>query len=444
MGVRWIALACAVLVVAVPGVAVASTGRTELVSVSSGGGPGGGLSQAPSMSADGRYVAFESQAPDLVPGDVNGLSDVFVHDRLLGTTVRPVTSAATGFVTDGLFDPEISADGRFLAFTSWAPDLVPGDTNGYADVFLMDLTTGAIERINVTSAGAEATGSISWGADISADGRFVSFTSRAQNLLPGRDANHRRGADAFVRDRLLGTTTLVSVATTGLNGHWPSYSRGISADGRYVAFTSSATDIMPDGLQVIGVYVRDLQTGVTTRESLTATGEPADGNRAYELHTASLSRDGRYVTFESAMNQVVPGDTNDAMDVFVRDRMTGEVELVSVASDGTQADGDSWGQRVSDGGRCVVFASDASTLVPGDTNGRSDLFVRDRLTGMTTRLTGDADGDTDAGGRGGGGESSVSLRPDGTEVAFTSEASNLTVSDVNGAADVFVTGTACG
>lgn len=444
------AIVCGLLLAGWPQAAAAApAGPPERISVTGAGAQGHGISGWPSVSADGRYVAFESNAADLVPGDVNGATDVFIRDRLLGTTVRPVTSLlATGFPADGLYNAAISADGRYLSFTSWAPDLVPGDTNNTSDVFLMDLRTGSIERINLTSGGAEATNGISWGSDISADGRFVTFTSRARNLLPGRDQNSSRGADAFVRDRLTGTTTLVSVALNGLNGFRPSYGKGISADGRYVAFASSAPDLVPGGAEVYGLYVRDRQTGTTTRETLTSAGAPADGPRDYELHTATMSRDGRYVTFETAVNDVVPGDTNNAMDIFVRDRSTGEVELVSIADAGTQADGDSWGPRVSDGGRCVVFTSDATTLVPGDTNGKSDLFVRDRRSGTTTRLTvdptgGDADGDTDGEGRNGGGGNPLSLRPDGGEVAFPSEAANLVPADTNAAADVFVRDTGC-
>ncbi|GIF02166.1 hypothetical protein Ari01nite_96300 [Paractinoplanes rishiriensis] len=439
---------CGLLLVTSPQAAGAAPAgpAAERISVTGAGAEGDGISGWPSVSADGRYVAFESEAANLVPGDVNGTTDVFVHDRLLGTTVRPVTSLATGHPQDGLYGAAISADGRYLSFTSWAPDLVPGDTNNTSDVFLLELATGAIERINLTSGGAEATGGISWGSDLSADGRFVTFTSRAGNLLPGRDKNHTRGADAFVRDRLTGTTTLVSVAQDGLNGHWPSYDRGISADGRYVAFTSSATDLLPDGAQVIGLYVRDLQTGTTTRETLSSAGDPAS---IAGLHTATLSRDGRYVTFDTARNDVVPGDANNARDIFVRDRITGEVELVSLAGDGTQADGDSWAPRVSDGGRCVVFVSDATTLVPADTNGRSDLFVRDRDSGTTARLTadhttgGDPDGDSDGDGRNGG-TNPVALRPDGSETAFPSDAANLVPADTNATTDVFVSDTGCG
>ena len=228
-------------------------------------------------------------------------------------------------------------------------------------------------------------------------------------------------------------------------GAAPDFRASLSANGRFVAFSSSATDLLPDGAQVIGLYVRDLQTGTTTRETLTSAGAPAgiDG-----LHTATMSRDGRYVTFETTLNDVVPGDTNNARDIFVRDRATGEVELISIAGGGTQADGDSWAPRVSDGGRCVVFVSDATTLAPGDTNGKSDLFVRDRWSQTTTRLTvdhttgGDADGDTDGDGRNGG-TNPVALRPDGGAVAFPSDAANLVPADTNAATDALVRDTGC-
>ncbi|AGL17458.1 hypothetical protein [Actinoplanes sp. N902-109] len=442
---RGMAVACGLVLAAgwPQGAGAAGPGAAaEMVSVATGGGQGDGASDLPSITADGRYVAFESVASDLVPGDVNGVSDVFVRDRVLGTTVMPVTTLTTGLFIDGVYDAALNPDGRYLTFTSWAPDLVPGDTNELSDVFLKDLQTGAVERISVTSAGAETTGGISWGGQISPDGRFVTFTSRARNLLPpGRDKNSSRGADAFVRDRLLGTTTLVSVALDGLNGFRPSYSQGISADGRYAAFVGWSPDLVADDDQAYGLFLRDLQTGVTTRETPNA----ADGGNGYELHQATMSPDARWITFESKVNTLVPGDANDSMDIFVRDRVTGTIELVSLATDGSQANGDSWGEHVADGGRCVTFTSAATNLVPGDTNGKDDIFVRDLAAGTTTRVSvdhasgGDADGNSDPA----DGEGTAVLRPDGSEIAYPSEAANLVATDTNGAPDIFVSPTGC-
>lgn len=429
------AIVCGLLVVAGwPQAAFAAPPRPERVSVSSAGAQSDDASDRASITADGRYVAFQSDATNLVAGDTNGMTDVFVRDRRLGTTVRPVTSSAAG-----LFEPVISADGRYLAFTSAAPDLVPGDTNNLSDVFFLDLRTGAVERVNLTGDGDQATGGMSSGAAVSADNRFVTFTSHAPNLLPGRDANGSQNSDAFVRDRLLGMTTLVSVSLTGLNGESFSISRGISADGRYVAFLSLAFDLLPDHAITYGLYVRDLRTGTTTRESLTHAGTPISGlNSGYEGGT--ISPDGRYVVFETGTDDVVPGDTNNAIDTFIRDRVTGEVERLSVDEDGAEVFGDSYAAMVGAGGRCVIFTSFADNLVYDDTDEHADVFVRDRAAGTITRLTVDhRDAHDDANHDSG----KAVITPDGRQTAYLSVASNLVPRDTNNRDDIFAGRTGC-
>jgi hypothetical protein len=417
-----------------PQAASALPPRPERVSVSSAGGQSDSYSEHPSISADGRYVAFDSAATNLVPGDTNGATDVFVRDRRLGTTVRPVTSAA-----GGVSDPAISADGRFLAVTSAAPDLVPGDTNGVADVFLLDLAAGTVERISVTSTGEQAAGGGSGDAAISADNRFVSFTSAAPNLLPGPDANGGPQPDTFVRDRELGTTALASVGLTGLNADAGSESRGISADGRYAAFISLASDLIPDDAITYGLYVRDLLTDVTTRESLSSTGAPISGLNSGR-DGGTISADGRFVVFETGSDDVVPGDTNHAIDTFLRDRVTGAVERLSVDENGAEVFGDSYAAMVGAGGRCVIFTSYADNLVHDDTDENADVFLRDRVAGTITRLTVDHrdrydDADHDSG--------RAVITPDGRVTAYSSFASNLVPRDTNNSDDIFAGRTGC-
>ena len=344
------------------------TGQTTRVSVASDGAQGNGDSGQPVISADGRFVAFYSSASNLVPGDTNGVEDVFVHDRLTGQTAR-VSVASDGAQGNGpSWGPSISADGRFVAFESRASNLVPGDTNDTTDVFVHDRLTGQTTRVSVASDGREGN-SYSWLARISADGRFVVFTSDASNLVPG-DTNGTW--DVFVHDRQTGQTTMVSVASDGTPGNGRSIGVSISGDGRFVAFESEASNLVAgDTNGTWDVFVHDRLTGQTTRVSVASDGaQGADSSSGGEL-----SAHGRFVVFFSFASNLVPGDTNERMDVFVHDRQTGETTIVSVASDGAQGNANSSGAAISADGRFVVFTSKASNLVPGDTNGTWDVFV---------------------------------------------------------------------
>src|SRR5205814_1263965 len=192
-------------------------------------------------SADGRFVAFAAWARNLAPGDTNGFGDVFVHDRGTGVTERLSVDGAGTEANDTIHQPAISADGRFVAFVSAATNLVPGDTNGLSDVFVHDRRTRRTERVSVDSAGTQADGASASPA-LSADGRFVAFSSSATNLVPG-DTNGQ--ADVFVHDRRTGTTERVSVDSAGTGANGWSERPSISADGRFVAFCSYATNLVP-------------------------------------------------------------------------------------------------------------------------------------------------------------------------------------------------------
>ncbi|MDR7277128.1 TolB family protein [Catenuloplanes atrovinosus] len=422
----WVAGATAVLLVVAPGVAVAAPGVPELISVVDGGGGAAGSSVEPSISADGRFVAFESAAGDLVPGDTNGVRDVFLRDRVLGTTVL-VSAAWDGSDNpDGASSPAISGDGRFVAFDSYAENLVPGDVNGEADVFVYDRLTGTTVLASLTSGGAQANRN-SYTPSLSADGRYVAFSTHASNLL----TSHRNGTrlpDVVVRDLLLGTTTQVSLDPNGLGGTGTHLNPQVSADGRYITFISSSRDLVGDATYGYGVFIRDMSSGITTRAARTSTGSPAVGIFEY-----TISPDTRYLTFETDASGVVPGDVNGVPDVFFRDLRTGVTELISVADDGTQGDAESRDPSVGLSGRCVVWASGATTLVPGDTNASYDIFVRDRVAGTTTRLTGN--------GYGGYGYS-PRLTPDGATVVFETAAA-LTADDTNGDYDVYAMDPGC-
>ncbi|MEW6743459.1 MAG: calcium-binding protein [Planctomycetota bacterium] len=331
------------------------------------------------ISGDGRFVVFSSYATNLVPGDTNRLRDIFLRDRLTGETTR-VSVSSDGQQPNGLSGNScISADSRSVALDSYATNLVPGDTNLASDVFIHDRVTGETTRVSTDSSGNEANGP-SARPSLSADGRFVAFKSLATNLVPG-DTNNRM--DVFLKDRVTGETTRVSVSSDGTEGDRGSSEDSgpaISADGRYVAFQSAATNLVRgDSNHVDDVFVHDRVTGETTRVSVRSDGAEANGPSWYP----SLSADGRYVAFASVAANLIAGDMNGyLLDVFVHDRLNGQTTVVSVRSDGTQGDYESRDPAISGDGRYVTFSSGVH-LAPGDGAG-DDIFVHDRVTGETT------------------------------------------------------------
>jgi tricorn protease-like protein len=403
----------------------AEAAETTLVSVDSAGTQGNGHCYSLSLSADGRYVAFQSAASNLVPGDTNNYTDIFVHDRQTGDTARVSVSSSGAQGNSESEWPSISADGRYVAFDSPASNLVTGDT-GYYDVFVHDRQTGQTARVSVSSGGAQGNRDSGW-PSISADGRYVAFRSAASNLVTG-DTNNRY--DIFVHDRQTGQTSRVSMDSAGTQGNhdsgWPS----ISADGRYVAFQSYASNLVPgDTNNASDVFVHDRQTGQTSRVSMDSAGTQGNNESLY----LAISADGRFVAFQSYASNLVPGDTNNAPDVFVHDRQTGQTTRASVSSSGAQGNSGSDWPSISADGRFVAFLSYASNLVPGDTNDVRDIFVHDRQTGQTTRASVSSSGD-----QGNSESNSPSISADGRSVAFQSAASNLVPGDTNGYQDIFV------
>jgi len=399
---------------------------TERVSVDSSEAQGNGDSSFPSLSADGRFVAFESSATNLVSSDTNGKVDVFVRDTSLGTTERVSISSSEAQVNGSSGSASISADGRYVAFESKATNLVTGDTNGKTDIFVRDRALGTTVRVSVTSSEAQVNGD-SGAPSISADGRYVAFQSDATNLVSG-DTNGR--SDIFVRDLVDGTTTRVSItdaeAQANSGSMWPS----ISADGRYVAFQSDATNLWGvDNNGVTDIYFRDRTAGKTGRVS--ANNEGTLGNDG--SWNPSISGDGSYIAFQSDASNLVSGDTLGYSDIFVFAMETGFVYRVSLNSDETQGNGSSLFPHISANGRFVVFASLATNLVGSDTNATWDVFLRDRYTGTTSRQS-VATGDVQANGA----SNNCGISNDGRVVGFPSEATNLVTGDSNSKSDVFV------
>lgn len=406
-------------------VAEIQTGMVSRVSLSTTGLAGNFNCSTPSISGDGHMVVFSSRSTNLVAGDVNGAEDIFLHDRLTGTT-RIVSLNSSGEPSNGRsYEPTISDNGRFVTFTSSATNLASGDTNGSDDIFVKELATGAISRVSVSSAGAQGSSSSS-NADISADGRFVAYQSVSGNLVKG-DANSL--SDIFVRDRLLATTTRVSVSEAGAEGNGAASNASISAKGESVAFESAATNLVPDDTHPnLDVLVKGVQMGTLTRASAAASGTLANGSS----YVPDISANAQFVTFQSSASNLVAADTNGLPDVFVRNLAAGTTVLASPSSPAVSVYNQWMLPSISGDGQRISFVSDSPNLVESDFNSRSDVFVHN-LGGATQRIGYSTLAVL-------GNEASIrsSITSGGRFVAFGSRASNLVPNDTNGSHDIFV------
>ena len=399
-------------------------GTIEAVSVARDGRPADFHSRAPAISASGRFVAFATLARNL-GGALGPGWNVYVRDRRLGRT-RLVSVGRGGMAQDGgSGEPSISADGRFVAFASSSTNLVAGDRNDKIDVFVRDLRLGTTRLVSLGPGGRQANLS-SEHPVLSGDGRHVAFYSGATNLVP-RDRNEK--VDVFVRDLESGRTELASVATDGTQGDdasgYEDEGLAISRDGRFVAFASGATTLVAhDRNGVVDVFLRDRTRGTTELVSVGPGGVQGDGSSGYVAMGLAVSPDGRFVAFLSFATNLVRGDTNGGTDVFLRDRRRETTIRVSVASDGSEANGGAGNTDtslgLSDDGRFVAFSSDATNLAPRDTGAWTDVFLHDRRSRRTIRVS------EGRGGVPGNGESRQAvLSGDGRAVAFLSGASNL-------------------
>ncbi|HXQ35468.1 MAG TPA: hypothetical protein VN843_15730, partial [Anaerolineales bacterium] len=404
-----------------------SPGDTVRVSTNSSGGQTlGGDSSYPTISVDGRYVAFNSNATNLVWGDTNGNHDVLFRDLQTGIT-RRVSISSNGAQANGDSNfPFISANGRYVTFNSTASNLVPDDTNGMQDVFVHDIQTGITTRASVNSSGVQGNNS-SYNPSISDDGRYITFISAASNLVSG-DTNGRD--DIFVYDMLSGVTRRVSVASNGAQANKASGFPSISGNGGYITFYSDATNLVSgDTNGKADVFVYDLQTAVTTRVSIRSNGAQTtnDSTRPF------ISADGRYIAYESWDPSILPDDTNTVWDIFVYDMQTGTTTAASVNSSGLLGNNYSVEATMSPDGRYITFYSGATNLVSGDTNGVEDIFVHDRQSGTTTRISVDS-----SGAQSNNSSNSASISADGQYIVFYAYATNLVTGDTNGRTDVFI------
>ncbi len=409
---------CLVLLMAVP----AFAGTTELVSVSSTGEQGDRMSRTPSISADGRFVAFESWSTNLVASDINGQTDIFVHDRNTGA-MEIVSISNTGEHGNGQSrEPSISANGRFVAFESRATNLVPSDINGQTDIFIHDRITDAMEIVSISNTGEHGNGQ-SREPSISADGRFVAFGSNSSNLSPGIS-----GTQIYVHDRELGTTIAVSVNEAGNQGNGSSRRPSISGDGRLIAFESRSNNLVQnDTNKKSDVFVFDMADGSLRGVSVDSKGKPANG----ASNSININLNGNIVTFSSdATNLVTPGMSSDQWQIYTHDLDIGETKLITISADGTEGNEMSYYSGISGDGRYVAFATYATNLVPGTLENQDNLIIADRQTGEFELVT----IYTDIKNYG----YSPSLSANGKYVVFASRSSNLVPGDKNGQGDVFV------
>jgi Tol biopolymer transport system component len=405
-------------------VPVPALSATERASVNTNGVQSNDESYFAAISDDGRYVAFTSYASNLA-GPNAGWLGVYLYDSLTDSTERVSVNAAGNAATDDSDTPSVSADGRYIAFGSAGANLVPGDTNGRGDVFVRDRDSGTTTRVSV--AGGVQGNADSGYPEITPDGRFVAFESLATNFVP---VDGNRSSDIFLVDRDTGSLQRVSVSSGGGEANGRSFEPAISDDGRFVAFWSDADNLVPDDDNAsYDVFVHDVDSRITQRVSVGPNG--VQGN-ADSVGT-SMSADARFVGFDSDASNLVAGDTNGVRDAFVHDRATGITERISVANDGAQSEAASYEPVLSRDGRFVAFLSAADNLVAGDDNGSWDIFIRDRQLGTTRLLTGAV-----RGGPSNGPSWSPAISADARAVAYVSVASNLVAGDSNNASDVFL------
>lgn len=342
-----------------------------------------------------------------------------------GITITRVNVSSSGEEADTRtwsLSFELSADGTIVAFESEATNLVPGDTNGRSDVFVRDLVTGRIERVSVASDSAQGNGP-SGGVSLSDDGRFVAFHSMASNLVDG-DTNET--LDVFVHDRSTAITERVSVSSDGAQANGTSVNPGLSGDGNRVVFGSRGDNLVPGDStnDRFDVFVHDRSTGTTRRMSVATDGSEADeGSEEW-----TISANGTTVAFISEATTLVPDDTNGTADAFLRDVDGGVTTRGNVAADGSQANSDSHSPTLDAAGTRLAFTSYASNLGTEGRDAYYDLFVKDLQSGTITAVVSHADDDI----------FSPQLATSGARVAFQTRASNLVPGDTTGVRDVFV------
>jgi hypothetical protein len=402
-------------------------------SVSQEGSQGNSDSAFPSLSHDGRYVAFYSSADNLVPGDSPITAHIFVRDLVANTIVNATVAQSGGFANgSSVFNTQasrttISQDGRYVTFASDSTNLVPDHSDIYQDIYVRDLVAETNEIVTMSSTGGIVDNQ-SWDPSISADGRLVAFNSSATNLVNPATSSQQ----VFLRDLDLNQTILVSVNSSGQVANWACWEGAISANGHYVVFSSDASNLANgDNNGTRDVFIRDLNSNTTNLVSVSLTGTVGNNYSG----RPSVSADGRYVVFESGASDLISDDSNNHYDIFVRDTVLNQTYRVSIGLNGSQSNGESGGSNISADGRYIAFHSSATNLVssPQVPVGNVHCYVHDRITGATSLVSKALDGSP-------AGQQCwyPNLAGNGSKVSFHSEASTLVANDTNNTTDVFV------
>jgi len=382
-----------------------------------------GIAGSPSISANGDVVVFESTATNLVANDSNNISDIFAWYRRTGEIQR-VSVASDGTQSNGSYNrkPKVSANGRFVVFESSATNLDPAATIGAQRIYLRDLQAGATEVVSISSTGTISTGS---NPVVSSDGRYVAFHS--SNALVPNDSNGTE--DVYIRDRESETTECASVHTDGIIGNSHSVSADISRDGRYVAFASYATNLVAGDSGIgVDIFERDRQLGTTTRVTFGADGFEANSHS----EAPKYSGDGNVLAFNSFATNLLSGVTTTQQEVFLWTRATGNV-INPIRELGLDPSQDMYFQSLSYTGRWVLCFSRASNVVSPDANASHDVYLIDRGTATVTRISNSTDGVI-----GDGDSLSAAISDYALDVVFMTEATNLVAGDSNGMEDILI------
>ncbi len=429
----------------------------EFVSVGSDGSQSNNESFSPTLSVDGRYISFMSWDTSWFPEDGNNAlclpaincMDVFMRDRLTGETRKVSFTYDGSMATDDSGEPSISFDGSRLVFTSYATNLVPNDTNRQEfirdgnDVFLYEWASHTNRRISLSSSGQQLQGN-SFGGVISGDGRYVFFVSEAKNVIPGILPDPTSCADPIIVGLRCGLIYRLDLDTNQLEvldavGYDGLPSNGIHAamgnvdyTGRYLTFYSYATNLVPGtpgNGEYYNVFLYDYQTRSFTLVSKNP-NSGAGGNNA--SGQTRISPDGKYIIFKSDATNLVDGDTNNEADAFLYEVATGQIRRVSVTQDGEQTNGLSRELSICNDGRIITFSTDADNVIPNDTNNTRDIFFYDRITNQVRIISQNEDGQL-----GDMKSHKAVVSPDCSGVAISSEATNFIVGDNNGQRDIF-------
>lgn len=402
------------------------------VSTDVNGNEGNNYSDIPVFSPDGTKIAFVSRASNLVDGDNNDNNDVFLKDLQTGVVTRVSLDSNGVEGNDSSLLPVFSPDGTKIAFISGANNLVSGDTNNAFDIFVKDLETGLVTRINTDSSGLQANYQ-STTPVFSPDGTKIVFTSNANNLV-ANDTNNTW--DVFLKDLTTGNLTRISTDSAEGQGNYQSGEAAFSPDGTKVMFVSGASNLVPnDANGYYGdIFIKDLTTGMVSLVSKDANN--IQGNNWSGFYPL-FSSDGSKIFFTSDASNLVLNDTNGTYDIFAKDLTTGVVTRINTDSFGAQANEYShisdYGSILSPYGTKVVFFSMASNLVPNDVNNATDVFIKDLTSGIVTIISRDSNGLY-----GNANSQNPVFSPDGTKIVFSSSASNLVSGDTNNARDIFI------